>query len=56
MLVKAHEECTDILRGNVTGCSIFEASIDEDKAFNCFAQGEVATEVGPLPSRSLLTM
>jgi hypothetical protein len=45
MLVDASEECTDTLLGNFQDCPLLKASWDEDKAYRCYAQGEVVAEV-----------
>jgi hypothetical protein len=45
MLVDAYDRCKDKLMGTVDGCSVFEASRDEDMAYNCRAQGQVIAEV-----------
>jgi len=50
MLVDAYEQCTDMLKGTVDGCPVFEASRDEDKAYHCYAKGEVASEVHLIPN------
>jgi len=45
MLVDAYEQCPDALKGNFDDCPILNASKDEDKAYHCYAQGQVVTEV-----------
>lgn len=45
MLVDAYKTCIDQLQGSVDGCSVFEASRDEDKAWHCQPKGEVVAEV-----------
>jgi len=45
MLVDAFEQCKDTLLGSFTDCPLLKASWDEDKAYRCFAQGEVVAEV-----------
>lgn len=46
MLVDAYNTCINQLPGTVDGCSVFEASRDEDKAWDCQSKGEVVAEVG----------
>jgi hypothetical protein len=45
MLVDAYEQCTDTLFGSLLDCPLLKASFDEDKAYHCYAQGEVVDEV-----------
>jgi hypothetical protein len=45
MLVDAFEQCRDTLLGNFEACPLLKASWDVDKAYRCYAQGEVIAEV-----------
>lgn len=45
MLVDAYNTCIDQLQGTVDGCSVFEASRDQDKAYHCQSTGQVVAEV-----------
>jgi hypothetical protein len=45
MLVDAFEQCPNTLLGTYTECPVFAASVDDDKAYHCHAQGEVVAEV-----------
>ncbi len=51
MLVDAYNTCGNGgtgLPGTVDGCSVFEASRDQDKAYACVAAGDVIAEVSIL--------
>jgi hypothetical protein len=45
MLVDAFEQCGDKLEGNIDVCPLLAASKDVEKAVNCFASGDLVTEV-----------
>jgi hypothetical protein len=52
MLVDAFEQCRDTLLGNFEDCPLLKVSMDVDKAYHCYAQGEVVTEVRSPRSRA----